>query len=541
MLFCDIIKTVENPLADYIVACNAAGARVLAGTGVVLFMRKDMYEKKNAEANDTGAMFSEQIDKTVTAEFNSWFNELYMVGTLLSDYSSFSGNETEIDEILNGMRSNLPFENVGILLESGDLYFTSDKIFNIAYENLARRLILEEQSAVDIMDLSGEERIIFGIPVGENPRKNIGRIAAICGVSNVDSIDNLLTINAFNRKAVVAIIKNDGFRVAVGENDTMDTSREYANFFTMAKEQLSEEEFTRFESDFLGGNSGTMQMRYPSDNYFVYYSPLHIGSEDMQAAERWHLVIYVPESSIFSYVNQLFRTIFLVMLGILSVAGVTAALLVLLYLRKRNNDLVLKRRLMEIEMLEVTAQQAKDASAAKTVFFSNMSHDIRTPLNGIIGMSAIMKNHVNDPEVIADCVKKIDGASEHLLSLINNVLDMSRIESKKVEIVHDVLNIDMLAEECCSIIYGQLQNRKIDFQFKKSQYAHPHVLGDNLHLKRVLINLLGHAVKFTPDGGTIEFSIREKSATGNVCIYEFEVHLGISNPNYFCRPKVRIA
>ena len=138
---------------------------------------------KNAEANDTVAMFSEQIDKTVTAEFNSWFNELNMVGTLLSDYSSFGGNEAEIDGFLNGVRSNLPFENVGILLESGDVYFTSDKIFNIAYENLARRLIPEGQSAVDIMDLSGEERIVLGIHVGGNARKNLGRIAAICGVS----------------------------------------------------------------------------------------------------------------------------------------------------------------------------------------------------------------------------------------------------------------------------------------------------------------------------------------------------------------------
>ena len=69
--------------------------------------------------------------------------------------------------------------------------------------------------------------------------------------------------------------------MAEGENDTMNASREYANFFTMAKEQFSEEEFTRFESDFLGGNAGTMQMQYPSDNYFVYYSPLHIGSEEI--------------------------------------------------------------------------------------------------------------------------------------------------------------------------------------------------------------------------------------------------------------------
>lgn len=170
--------------------------------------------------------------------------------------------------------------------------------------------------------------------------------------------------------------------------------------------------------------------------------------------------------------------------------------------------------------IEEALEKAEAANQAKTVFLSNMSHDIRTPINGIMGMVTLAKMEQLSPEV-EGYVNKIDGASHHLLSLINDVLDMSRIESGRVEISHESMNVCMVADNCYSIVAGSLQNRDIDFQVNTNNVEHKRVLGDELHLKQVLINILGNAVKFTPDGGRIIFNVSEVSRAEDIVTVRF--------------------
>jgi len=404
-------------------------------------------------------------------------------------------------------------------------------------ERAAQRLIRDGKSAVDLVHMEGRQYVLFGIPVTEaDSRASDSRVAAICGITDVTTLNGMLSTNAFNRKAVVSIIKKDGFRVAVGDSPLVDPDKVYPGFFEIVKEETDEETYRSFEEHFLGGGSGMIRLSGTENDYYVYYSPLHVGDDDLQAAWRWSLVIYVPETSIFSYVNEMFANIMTVTVSVLLVASVTVALLVLMYLRRQGKDMALSKRLMEVEVLEVTARQAEEASRAKSVFFANVSHDIRTPLNGIIGMSAIAGKHIHEPEVVSDCIRKIDGASEHLLSLVNNVLDMSRIESNKVEISCEELDLAELSEECCAILSGQLQNRRIDFRCEKSALLHKKVLGDNLHLRQVLINLLGNAVKFTPDGGSVSFEIGEEPVSETEGLYVFSVRdTGIGMSEEFIR------
>ncbi len=174
------------------------------------------------------------------------------------------------------------------------------------------------------------------------------------------------------------------------------------------------------------------------------------------------------------------------------------------------------------EQIEQALARAEAANAAKTVFLANMSHDIRTPINGIMGMVTLaQKEPMTD--TLAGYVKKIDIASRHLLSLINDVLDMSRIESGRAEIVCDALDVRVLADNCSSIIQGQIEERDITFIRRCEDIAHPHVLADGLHIRQVLINILGNAVKFTPDGGTVTFETREESCDGATAVYVFVI------------------
>ena len=156
------------------------------------------------------------------------------------------------------------------------------------------------------------------------------------------------------------------------------------------------------------------------------------------------------------------------------------------------------------QKLEDAVHTAENASRAKTAFLNNMSHDIRTPMNAIIGFTNIAMKHEPKPEV-RDCLEKIGGSSDHLLTLINDVLDISRIESGKIIFMPVPVDIRTVAETVLSIMYGFLSNRNILFQTNLAVPDTPYVLADDVRIREVLVNILGNAVKFTEDGGSITF------------------------------------
>ena len=148
---------------------------------------------------------------------------------------------------------------------------------------------------------------------------------------------------------------------------------------------------------------------------------------------------------------------------------------------------------------------AENANRAKTIFLNNMSHDIRTPMNAIIGFTDIARKYHPKPEV-ENCLQKIRESSEHLLTLINDVLDISRIESGKIKFAPIGVDIVEVADTVLSIMYGFLSNRNITFHTHLAVPETRYVLADAVRIREVLVNILGNAVKFTGDGGSITFT-----------------------------------
>ena len=168
------------------------------------------------------------------------------------------------------------------------------------------------------------------------------------------------------------------------------------------------------------------------------------------------------------------------------------------------------------EMAEL-AEHAQAANKAKTAFLSHMSHDMRTPMNAIIGFTGIaMKNNPSDE--VKNCLEKIDESSEHLLSLINDVLDLTRVESGKVKYNPVPADLKSITDSALDITKGFLTNRDISFKIQREEAKIPNVLVDPVRLRDVLVNILSNAVKFTPDGGTITFEARcqEKGGDGYI-------------------------
>ena len=169
-----------------------------------------------------------------------------------------------------------------------------------------------------------------------------------------------------------------------------------------------------------------------------------------------------------------------------------------------------KKQKEQTQALQDALMQAQHANKAKTTFLSNMSHDIRTPMNAIIGFTTIAASHINNKEQVKECLQKVLSSSNHLLSLINDILDMSRIESGKVQIKEQECNISELMHNLVNIIQPQVKAKQLELFIDTFEVANEDVVADSLKLNQVFINLLSNAVKYTPAGGTITFRIIQK-------------------------------
>ncbi len=165
---------------------------------------------------------------------------------------------------------------------------------------------------------------------------------------------------------------------------------------------------------------------------------------------------------------------------------------------------------------------ANRANDAKTKFLSQMSHEIRTPMNGIVGMTALAAAHADDPERVRDSLRKITLSSRHLLSLINEVLDMSKIESGSINLNEEDFNLSDLIDSLIAMIKSQVDEKNHTLKVTLDHLNHEEITGDALRLQQVFVNLMGNAIKYTPDGGHIHLTISEKpSNQAKYARYEF--------------------
>lgn len=162
------------------------------------------------------------------------------------------------------------------------------------------------------------------------------------------------------------------------------------------------------------------------------------------------------------------------------------------------------------QALQNAYDAANHANEAKSRFLSNMSHDIRTPMNGIIGMTAIAGAHLDDTERVADCLSKIMTASKHLLGLLNKVLDMSKIESGKIELHDEEFSLPDLLNDLVTITKPQIEAKHHEFFISAKDIVHENIIGDKQRLQQVFLNLLSNSIKYTPEHGTIRLTISEK-------------------------------
>lgn len=189
----------------------------------------------------------------------------------------------------------------------------------------------------------------------------------------------------------------------------------------------------------------------------------------------------------------------------------------------RNTSSFHEKEDREMKQLQLAYQKANLESKAKTDFMNRMSHDIRTPINGILGMMQIIRKNWGDMDKLDDSLNKMEVLTNHLNELVEDVLNMSKLQSDHMEIVNESFDLNYLIDEISDLIDAQVSIQNITYHKHMDNLIHTHLIGDALQLRRILVNLLTNAIKYNKPNGTIDTYVREVSSDGKCATFEFEV------------------
>lgn len=363
-------------------------------------------------------------------------------------------------------------------------------------EPFVETLIKGDRRVAIGMDSARNKVVLFGVnadyPMSDGTIST-GLVAAVPQAY----ITEFLSLEDENQLMSFAIIRKDGSFVInnahIGFEDSSkrlpDQLRPYSNASIV---EYSDEAFT----DALNNNrSYDAIIELDGKEQNLHSIPL--------ANSEWNLISIMSYNQLNNIMDTLNvqRTRFTV-LSCMSVLGLMI-LIFIWYFRMANS---------QMKGLAKSRQEAAEANKAKSEFLANMSHDIRTPMNAIVGMTAIATAHIDDMEQVKRCLRKITLSSKQLLGLINDVLDMSKIESGKMTLTVENTSLKELFEGIVSIMQPQLHTKKQIFDVQVENVTTENVWCDSVRLNQVLLNLLSNATKYTPEGGRIQLSLSEEES-----------------------------
>jgi signal transduction histidine kinase/DNA-binding response OmpR family regulator len=302
-------------------------------------------------------------------------------------------------------------------------------------------------------------------------------------------------------------------------NKVLSGQADVKNLFHALESASFDEDFSlgKVKADFSQGQKGVVSFSYHDINETLCYMPI-TGTD-------WLLTYLIRESIISDSIGSVSKETIIksIVQALLTALVLVTVLVIILKQTKSNAKLTLEKETAEAEkrvkqeeldeklMLQDELQQAlksaEQANKAKTAFLSNMSHEIRTPMNAIIGLNSIILNDETISEITRSHSEKIGASANHLLGIINDILDMSRIESGRMVIKNEEFSFPKMLEQVNTIISGQCRDKGIKYECRLVGNICDYYFGDDVKLRQVLINILGNAVKFTPSNGEVSFII----------------------------------
>lgn len=475
---------------------------IALGVGVLLtlivggIVIKNIY---NNESSHTVSRISKVYLQEMTEQLNNHFStnmdsQFAQIQTI-TDYLKETDLQTEED--LNGflqkVRQENQFTQLALISSKGMAYSTTGKFSAISKIRDLDKLLSGGEQVVSFNEgIWDTNMLLLGMPIEGKYYKEEQLVAIVVGIDTA-VIDQKLALGKEGTDSYSSIISRNGSFVIAS---TYSEAAKYgSNFFSTLNKQAKFDDGYSLElmkEKIAQGESGMVSLRMGQRHEYFYFAP--IPDTD------WYMCTSMSYDTVNSQVASLSR--FLMIL-----AGAVFAFILLIILifflvhqksEKRNRQLLLAEK-----------ERAEIAGRAKGDFLSQMSHEIRTPLNGIIGMVALGRQHVDDVDRVRNCMDKIDLSAQHLLALVNDVLDMAKIESGKIVLHHEPFHFNTLLKALMAIFYDQSKQKGIAYDILLSGRLEEKLVGDALRLNQILTNLLSNAMKFTPQGGSVTLEVRE--------------------------------
>ena len=365
-------------------------------------------------------------------------------------------------------------------------------------------------------DGKGENLVLLGVPCSYRMEDGRDAMALVASIP-ADYITQTLALQENDDKIYSFIIRENGsFVIRTSDAVRDDYFDRVRSLYDEIDGQTTQQLVDELSAAMHEGENYSSKISIRGERRHMFGTKLPLS--------EWYLITCMPYDSLNSSIDEMSRKMLLV--GMLSCAAVFG-MLVLIFIGYYGIN---KRQLKAVEEARQTAEnsltlavearreaeraqaQAERASKAKSEFLSNMSHDIRTPMNAIVGMTAIATANLDNRQQVQNCLHKITNSSRHLLGLINDVLDMSKIESGKMTLNCDRLSLRELMESLVSIVQPQVKAKRQNFGVSILDISAENVLCDSVRLNQVLLNILSNAVKFTPDEGKIQVIMQEEDS-----------------------------
>ena len=458
-------------------------------------------KKSETIISEVGSLYMQGISKEISMHFETTidlrFNQLETI--LMSDNLAHKEQTPDkIHDILSYEGKIRNFECLGLLTDSGDIQMIyGDNVSLVDPEPFLNSLRKKQTKVAIGKTQSGDDVILMGIyhsfPINENENS----IALVAGVP-VSYIDYILSLDTDDSTTLTYshIIRRDG------------------SFIIRSAEVKEDNFFDRIKASYDDYN-GKTPMQYVdelknamenNEEYFTAYSfqgEMRTFYCTRLNYSEWYLATIMPYGEIDSLVNNLEKDKNLNLIFCLAIILASVGIIFVIYYRMTNN---------QIKELEIARVEATKASKAKSEFLSNMSHDIRTPMNAIVGMTTIATAHIDNKQQVQACLKKITLSSKHLLGLINDILDMSKIESGKMTLNMDLVSLREVMDSLVNIVQPQIKSKNQHFDVSIYDIETENVFCDSVRLNQVILNLLSNAVKFTPDEGKIKITLYEEKS-----------------------------
>ncbi len=444
--------------------------------------------------NKLGNLYMAGISERITAHFRTLIDlKLEQADAIVSVVSE---DEEDLYEELVYRTRVRNFNYLALCSEDGVLEMLDGEQIELADPEPFYDSLREGEKKVAVgEDRSGNKVVLFGVDA-DYPMEDNARSMALVVAIPIEYISTMLGTEEDNTLIFSNIIREDGTFIV------SDISDEYPDYFTSLYERYKDNDAQDAVSVYVQELSDAMKKKesfstivdFDGSSQQIYCTPLPYS--------EWHLVTILPFGILDETVEEMNRNR---TASTMAVCGIVLiVLLIIFYVYYR----IMRR---QMEDLETARLEALEATKAKSTFLSNMSHDIRTPMNAIVGMTAIATAHIDDKEQVQNCLRKITLSGKHLLGLINDVLDMSKIESGKMTLTAEQISLQEIVEGVVGIVQPQIKAKNQNFNVHIDNIMAEEVYCDSVRLNQVLLNLLSNAVKYTQEGGTIQLYLYQEN------------------------------